>query len=119
MGIRFRFGAYEFLIAFLKEFFPKSGFDKTFIGHRSQNSTFILSEIAYFLGKLGRNAEAMTLSKVVAELAIESSDFKSAAIAYQSIASNIVTTGGKLSEAQVFAITWSRICQIIKIKTVA
>ncbi len=55
-----------------------------------------------FWGKVGRNAEAMTLSKAAAELAIESSDFKSAAIAYQSIASNIVTTG-KLKLSQVFA----------------
>jgi len=82
----FRFGAYEFQISFLREFFPDRDLSRPPQVTDPKAKPFLFSEIAYCLGKLGRTDEAATFYKRAAVTALQATDYKSAAIAYQGLA---------------------------------
>lgn len=98
-GLGFRFGAYEFQISFLREFFPGRDLSKPPQVTDPKAKPFLFSEIAYCLSKLGRTDEAATFYRRAAVAALEATDYKSAAIAYQGLAGCAAT----LTQAQEIA----------------
>lgn len=95
----FRFGAYEFQISLLREFFPERDLSRPSQVTDPRAKPFLLSEIAYCLDKLGRTSEAATFDRRAADIALEATDFKSAAIAYQGLVGSAAT----LPQAQAIA----------------
>lgn len=89
----FKFGAYEFQIAFLREFFPDRDLRKSPLVTKQKAVPFLYSELAYCFGKLGQPVEAIQFFSRAAEHSLEYSDYKSAAIAFQGLAGGKANVG--------------------------
>jgi tetratricopeptide (TPR) repeat protein len=98
----FRFGAYEFQISFLREFFPDRDLSRPPQVTNPKAKPILLNEIAYCWEKLGQLSKAMHFYNRSAEAALGEADYRSAAIAYQGIA-EVEVMLGKLPDAQLAA----------------
>ena len=97
-----QFGAYEFQIALLREFFPERNIFNPPILANSQDRSFILNEVGYCLDKIGRTVDVALLGKRTAEQALKEKDYLGAAITYQGL-SGALDKLGRLADAKTAA----------------
>lgn len=96
------FGAYEFQISLLSEFFPDRNISNLPELKKPENISFLYNEIGSGLDKIGRTEFVVSLAQRAAEEAIINKDYQGAAISYQGL-SGVLVPLGRLSEAKIAA----------------
>lgn len=98
-GLGFKFGAYEFQISLLRDFFPNRDMLSSPLVSDSKYATLIYLEIAYCLDKLGQLADAANFCERAVKCSLAVSDYKGLAISYQAL-TGVLDPTGKLVEAR-------------------
>lgn len=96
--VSYKFGAYEFQLSLLRDFFPDRDLDKQPFVTNAESAVFLLLEIAWCFSQLGQPIDAKTFFERAAINALEASDHRSAAIAYYKI-SEVQSALGELDDA--------------------
>ncbi|MBD3354298.1 MAG: CHAT domain-containing protein [Candidatus Lokiarchaeota archaeon] len=100
--IGYWFGAYEFEISFLREFFPERDLTRQPLVTDPKARSFLITEIGYALYKLGRLSEALAFWEQAVEEHSGSLDHKTLAIVCYGLA-QAKATMGRLNEAYIAA----------------